>query len=105
MSLRLKKMVIFFIFSLFVLTTLFFRLNQDIEKREIEELTDNRPSYYTIKEHDGKVAIFRNGDTQPFNVYDSYVSVLPESDQEKLKDGITVSNTEDLQRVIEDYTI
>ncbi len=104
MSYRFKKLVIFSVFSLFILATLFIQLNNDIEKREIEELTDNTPTYYTIKEHDGKVAIFRNDDTQPFNVYDSYVSVLPQSDQEKLKSGITVSNTEDLQQVIEDYT-
>ena len=104
MSYSLKKLIAFSIISLFTLTTLFIQLNNDIEKREIEELTDNTPTYYTVKEYDGKVTIFRNEDTQPLNIYDSYVSVLPQSDQEKLKSGITVSNTDDLQKVIEDYT-
>ena len=35
---------------------------------------------------------------------DAYISVLPESDQERLKNGITVSDKTELQKIIEDYT-
>ena len=78
------------------------------KNKEIDKANEAKAEIASIdgqlKEYDGKIAIFRNEDTQPLNIYDSYVSVLPQSDQEKLKSGITVSNTDDLQKVIEDYT-
>ena len=70
----------------------------------MEKYIDNTPTYYTVKDYEGKIAIFRNEDTQPFIVYDSYISSLPQADQEKLKNGIIITNTDDLQRAIEDYT-
>lgn len=101
---KIKKIAIFFIFSLAVLTFLFVQLNKQIELTEINELSEKRIVHYTVKEYEGKVAIFRDNETEPFNIYNSYVSVLPDSDQKKLKKGITVSSTEELQEIIEDYT-
>ena len=75
---------------------------QDDEIYENEAVTTAET--YTIREYDGKIAVFINQDTAPHTVYDAYVSVLPEPDREKLKKGITVDNTADLQKIIEDYT-
>ena len=63
-----------------------------------------RNTQYTIKDYNGKVAVFENDNTYPQNVYDSYTSVLPENDQKRLREGIVVTNTAELQRIIEDYT-
>ena len=60
--------------------------------------------YYTVTEYQGKIAVFKNSDTVPIDVYDSYVSVLPQHDRELLKNGIRTESTSELQKIIEDYT-
>ena len=60
--------------------------------------------YYTITEYQGKIAVFKNSDAIPMDVYDSYVSALPQHDRELLKSGIRTESTSELQKIIEDYT-
>lgn len=60
--------------------------------------------YYKVAEYQGKIAVFKNEENIPIEVYESYISVLPQHDRELLKDGIKVTSTEELQKVIEDYT-
>lgn len=103
MTLEIKKTITFFVMCFFVLSVLFIRINKDIEIRETEA-TSSQYIQYTIKEYNGKIAVFENNNTFPENVYDTYISVLPESDQERLKNGITVNDKTELQRIIEDYT-
>ncbi len=99
-----KKIAIFLVFSFIILSILFIRIDNDLQQEENKRTSDNKSVYYTVKEYDGHVAIFISDETQPQNIFDSYVSTLPEKDRERLKKGITVSNKEDLQRIIEDYT-
>ena len=99
-----KKTTIFLVFSFIILSILFIRLDNDLQQEENKRTSDNKSVYYTVKEYDGHIAIFINDETQPQNIFDSYVSTLPEKDRERLKKGITVSNKEELQRIIEDYT-
>lgn len=103
MTFEIKKTITFCVICLLVLSVLFIRINKSINT--VPESTTNPPTtQYTIKEYNGKVAVFENNNTQPKSVYDSYISVLPEKDRKRLKYGITVDNEKDLQRIIEDYT-
>ena len=52
----------------------------------------------------GYVAVFRPGNTEPWQIYPSPVAALPESDREALEAGITVRNERILQQLLEDYT-
>ncbi len=104
MTLELKKIITFFVMCFFVLSVLFVRINKDIEMNEKGTTNVSQQTQYTIKEYNGKVAVFKNNNTFPESVYDAYISVLPESDQERLKNGITVSDKTELQKIIEDYT-
>lgn len=83
--------------------TLFVNLNNDIEIYENEEKSKQQV-IYTIREYEGKIAVFKNSDKKPMTVYESYTSLLPPQDRQKLQNGITVDNTTDLQEIIEDYT-
>ncbi len=103
MKLKALKISIFSLICLACLTTLFVNLNNDIKTYE-NERNGNIQDVYTVKEYDGKVAVFKNNDTTPSTVYESYISLLPEQDREKLKSGISVNNKDDLQKIIEDYT-
>lgn len=63
-----------------------------------------RAYLYTVQEYEGKVAVTRAGEAQPYQVYDTYISSLPEIDQQQLRQGIPIYSEEELRRAIEDYT-
>ncbi|MBR5246695.1 MAG: hypothetical protein IKV25_04905 [Clostridia bacterium] len=104
MKYETKKTIAFFAICFLILSTLFIRLNIDIEKKETQTTSPYHHTQYTVKDFNGRIAVFENNNTYPQSIYDSYTSVLPEDDQKRLREGIVVSNTTDLQRIIEDYT-
>ncbi len=97
------KISIFSLVCVLCLATLFFNLNNDISIYEDENNTNHHETY-TIKEYEGKIAVFKNSDKKPYTVYEAYTSLLPEQDRQRLQNGIKVDNTTDLQKIIEDYT-
>ncbi len=98
------KILIFSFVCLFTLAILYMNLSNSIEKQKIKEQIPVAQDYYTVKEYDGKVAVYKNNDTVPSTVFDAYTSLLPEQDRELLKQGIRVKTDEELQKVIEDFT-
>jgi hypothetical protein len=55
-----------------------------------------------LKENNGQVVLFEG--TKVLRVYDTIIiDVLPDSDKEALKRGITIENEEQLLSIIEDY--
>lgn len=103
MKSKTLKISLFSLICVLCLATLFVNLNNDIEIYE-DEKNVKQQEFYTIKEYEGKIAVFKDSDKKPFTVYEAYTSLLPEQDRQKLKDGIKVDNTTDLQKIIEDYT-
>ena len=57
-----------------------------------------------IGEWEGKLAVFQPSGSSPSEVFDVYISSLPEQEQQKLKDGIPVYDEETLAGLLEDYT-
>ncbi len=101
---KATRFLIFGLLSVFCFSILFVSLNNDINRRSIRDDSDITPDYFTIKEYDGKIAVYKNEDESPYVVYDSYVSLLPQQDAERLKEGIVTDDKNYLQSVIEDYT-
>lgn len=101
---RNRKIFLFFILCVIILCFLYFLLNRDMSEYMRENPYIPPIDYYTITEYQGKIAVFKNDDTIPIDVYDSYVSVLPQHDRELLKNGIRTESTSELQQIIEDYT-
>ena len=59
---------------------------------------------YLVKEHNGKIAIFKSGNNEPLTVLDSpYIRDLPQKDQEMLINGIVATNKAELYEILEDY--
>ncbi len=100
---KMQKLLLFSSISVVCLATLFVNLNNDIKEYENEQNLSQQ-EIYTIKEFEGKIAVFKNSDTSPITVYEAYTSLLPEQDRQRLQKGISVDNTTDLQKIIEDYT-
>ncbi len=63
------------------------------------------PSVYrVIGEWEGRVAVFLPQASSPEQVYDTWVSSLPDEDQRRLREGVTVGDTAELAARLEDYT-
>lgn len=67
------------------------------------EVSEDDSDTYIISGYDGKIAVFRKSSTKPLFVSDVYISSLPQTDKEMLKNGIEVNTKKELQRLIEDY--
>lgn len=59
---------------------------------------------YTVKEYNGSIGVFYGASDKPALVYDIPVYTLPDADRQLLKDGISAESSDELNRIIEDYT-
>ncbi len=81
-----------------------FSLNKKPKQPTIEQPQIKKNEYkFLVKEDSGVIKVFKNGDKTPINVIEKEVEYLPEYDQNMLKNGIYLYNTDDLNKVLEDY--
>ncbi len=59
---------------------------------------------YTIKEYEGKIAVFMGEKQKPEIVFDRYVHLLPDLDRKEIREGVIAEDYETLLSLIEDYT-
>lgn len=59
---------------------------------------------YTIGEYDGRLAVYTDQQELPQQIYDVYLSTLPEEEQFRIRNGIQVEDELELQQLLEDYT-
>ena len=50
---------------------------------------------------DGKIALWKDKEAEPWRIFPYPVSVLPQETQQQLKAGIRIDSMEDLDRVLE----
>lgn len=72
---EVTRFLIFGLLAVFCFTILFVSLNNDINRRSLRDDSDIIPDYFTIKEYDGKIAVYKNEEENPYVVYDAYVSL------------------------------
>lgn len=96
-------LVVFVVIAITVLGVLFVTLDKDIDEKVVENpyLMED---YYTLSEYKGKIAVFKNQESVPIEIYDVYVTTLPQHDRILLEKGIHIETSEELQKLIEDYT-
>ena len=87
-----------------LITTLYliFNIFSYFQENKSVQLTND--DIYVIGVYQEKIAVYSQGDSVPIEVYDVYLSTLPESDIEILKEGLVVKGKKELRRLIEDYT-
>lgn len=112
-----KQFSISIIFLTFLVITLFgaifFSLNNKITNLHKEDTNVDVPVFnesvtetptkdtYMIKEFDGKIGVYKNGDFQYY--IDVYVFTLPENEQKLLYQGITTSSEQELSDILSSY--
>lgn len=87
--------------AVFVATA--FSLGAKYEKVTPPETTSPSP-LYTLSQYDGKLALFKRGYSMPVEIYEVYLSSLPQAEQSKIKSGISAQTDEEILKIIEDYT-
>ena len=58
---------------------------------------------YIVREYNGHIGVFRNGESEPFEEINIEVSIFPEEDRKLLRSGIRARGASELTRVLEDY--
>ena len=53
--------------------------------------------------HEGRVALWKQGQSDPWKVFPYPVSVLPRETQKQLQEGIRVDTMEDLNQLLENF--
>ena len=72
------------------------------ESSEVDAMAE-KEDFYTVKEYQGHIGVFRNEEPEPFEEIEVNVDLFPEADRELLKNGIKAYTSEELNGVIEDY--
>ncbi len=52
---------------------------------------------------DGYIALWKDGSSEPVEVFPFRAEMLPRADQQKLADGIRIENAQQLTQLMEDY--
>ncbi len=71
-----------------------------------QEKDEYCPEHYIIGESEGLVNIYKldkNGEDELYETTNIFLDYLPEADQEKIRDGIEVIGTKNLNSVLENY--
>lgn len=73
-------------------------------RRETGAASSSPAALYTVGEWNGQLAVYVREKTEPEQVYDVYITTLPEEEQRRLQQGVPVEDEETLLRLLEDYT-
>lgn len=76
-----------------------------IDTREIEDLPQMQPSEheYLLKDSNGKIAVYKANEYDPYIILDVYTNTLPYVDRQNLLEGITILGDDNLRSIIEDF--
>jgi hypothetical protein len=75
-----------------------------VEEEETTEILQENVSeavIYEIREHEGKVCAFENGEL--IYTLNTYVFTLPEKDQKLISEGITTTDKNELYEILSEY--
>ena len=74
------------------------------QESKVQQTAGNANNYeYLLKEYEGRLAVYKKNSTEPDMVFDLLIKMLPEYDQEQLKQGLYVRDYRELVDLIEDY--
>lgn len=90
--------------SVFSLIAIFILGNDAYTEKEITDSDTVTIGYkYTVKEFNGKIAVFNYGAARPLEILECPLSSLPSTEKTLLSEGINVENDIQLQKLIEAY--
>lgn len=110
---KYRKFLVYIISGIITLTCIIFIITSTNSNNNtyIDNNIDDMRNYnidikdkgYLLKEHEGRIGVFKNGGDEVIQILDIYVFSLPDADQIDLVDGIIINSNEELTKIIEDY--
>ena len=103
-----KKIIAYITFGLSVFSAIYLSIDTNSAEKAEYSGKDTKikaeNALYRVKSHDGRIAVFIEGESTPIHTLDSpYIRDLPEYDQQLLKAGIVAETNEALLKILEDY--
>ncbi len=98
-----KKFIVLSIVTLILLGIIITKENN----RNVYEksyFAQGQEQYYVLKSYKGRMAVFEGNSDIPEEIFDIFVSSLPEADQRQLNSGIYAVNPDELYKIIEEYS-
>ncbi len=75
-----------------------------MKKRKLSQfLCTALMAVYILGVHDGKIALWKDGDPEPMQVFPYSAAALPDTEEARLKKGIRIESMDDLDRLLEAY--
>ena len=104
----MKQYVVFIITAVILFSSLFVSANLELKTEQMalsQEVKTSGEEEYCLKDKEGRIAVYRECEnvTQPMLITETLVDSLPEEDQIKLKEGISVRGDTALRKALEDY--
>ena len=101
---KTKKRFIFLCLTIIAtLTVASFSITASAKKDdEVTAITEEKEGYI-LKDFDGRLAIFENGEKGPILILDSYTNELPPKDQTRLYGGIEADSLEEIISIAENF--
>lgn len=72
-------------------------------ENETDEQSGEQNQVYIIKAEDGRLTVYKKGESSPYLQTGTYVQALPKGDILRLEKGIEVTGKENLKKYLEDY--
>lgn len=94
--------IIILAFALFVSARNLKNTEKAVKASE-EQTTQSDNDYYTLKDYNGRLALFFSEEEKPREIYEILTDSLPETDAKRIKNGITV-NADEIEKILADYT-
>lgn len=69
------------------------------------EIISTSETYYIVREHEGRIAVFSEGDEIPISVYSMPVESISSADVALLEKGIRLKGLGDVLRLLEDLDV
>ena len=79
-----------------------FWMTKPLFLKEKGDAQAGQPAPYLLRDSGGRIALYRQGEEEPVQVYDLYTHLLPQTDVLSLQKGIPIENEEQLDRLLED---
>ena len=58
---------------------------------------------FLVGTYNGRIAVWKNDDPEPFRVYPCPVYLLPKKEQDALRKGIVIADMEDVRQFLENF--
>ena len=89
--------------SCVIISTLATGAGREVARAASQQTISDESRHFVMGERRGRIAVWREGEAEPFMTTDTPVYSLPKADRSKLSRGIVITGESALRKILEDY--